>query len=139
MSLTGSHRSPEGAKLRLRRQADQCACWHRCSSGPLEATEGKEPLQAGKTVSRTTGLQAEPGCAGPLCAWFPPPHPYPPSCFPLSSPCSVAQKADSNSQDQRVPTPSLLISPSKPQFIGDPGQQGARQGTRGRDAGRKAE
>lgn len=51
MSLTGSHRSPEGAKLRLRRQADQCACWHRCSSGPLEATEGKRA----QYTSRHTG------------------------------------------------------------------------------------
>lgn len=64
---------------------------------------------------------------------------FPQSYTPLSFLCSVAQKVDLNSQDQKGLISSLLTSPSNPQLTGDWGQQGAQQGTRGREAQKKGE
>lgn len=116
MFLTGSHQSPEGAKPRVRPQVD-----HR--TGSYDTAQGPR----GQRWTWSHGGQGR----WHLCA------PFPPSCSPLSSPCSVAQKADPNSLDQRGPTPSPLLSPSNPQLTGDWGQQGAQLGTREREAERK--
>ena len=72
------------------------------SSGPRGTKEDTEPLQAGKMFPKQQDSLA------PLATCVPRP---PQSCFPLSSPCSVAQGADPTGQDQRGPVCFLLASP----------------------------